>query len=83
MTLEGIVATEFNSDEGLKAAFAQSIIDSSDGVFDDVVDMEATERRRLADGAASRSRTRASRASTARITPNKSRRNCWNGPWTL
>ena len=51
VTLEGIVATEFNSDEGLKAAFAQSIIDSSDGVFDDVVDVEAAERRRLADGA--------------------------------
>ena len=50
MTLEGLVATEFNSDEGRKAAFAQSILDSADGVFDDVVDVEAAGRRRLADG---------------------------------
>ena len=50
MTLEGLVATEFNSDQGRKAAFAQSILDSADGVFDDVVDVEAAERRRLADG---------------------------------
>ena len=49
MTLEGLVATEFNSDQGRKAAFAQSILDSVDGVFDDVVDVEAAGRRRLAD----------------------------------
>ena len=30
----------------MKDAFAQSIIDSSDGVFDDVVDVEAVVRRR-------------------------------------
>ena len=51
MTLKGLVATEFNSDEGLKAAFAQSILGSADGAFDDVVDVEAAGRRRLADGA--------------------------------
>ena len=33
-----MVAGEFNADEDMKDAFAQSIIDSSDGVFDDVVD---------------------------------------------
>jgi len=51
VTLEGIVATEFNADEGMKAAFAQSILDSAKGAFDDVIDIEATGRRRLAAGA--------------------------------
>jgi len=41
-----VVADEFNADEDMKDAFAQSIIDSSDGVFDDVVDVEAVVRRR-------------------------------------
>ena len=40
------MADEFNADEDMKDAFAQSIIDSSDGVFDDVVDVEAVVRRR-------------------------------------
>ena len=50
MTLEGIVATEFNADEGMKAAFAQSILDSANGAFDEVIDSEAAGRRRLDDG---------------------------------
>ena len=51
MTLEGIVATEFNADEGMKAAFAQSILDRSNGAFDDVIDIVAAGgRRRLDDG---------------------------------
>ena len=49
VTLEGIVATEFNADEGMKAAFAQSILDSAGGAFDEVIDIEAAGgRRRLA-----------------------------------
>ena len=52
VTLEGIVATEFNADEGMKAAFAQSILDSAKGAFDEVIDIEAVgRRRRLDDGA--------------------------------
>ena len=52
VTLEGIVATEFNADEGMKAAFAQSILDSAGGAFDEVIDIEAAgRRRRLAAGA--------------------------------
>ena len=52
VTLEGIVATEFNADEGMKAAFAQSILDSAGGAFDEVIDIEAAgRRRRLDDGA--------------------------------
>ena len=50
VTLEGIVATEFNADEGMKAAFAQSILDSAGGAFDEVIDIEAAGRRRLDDG---------------------------------
>ena len=51
VTLEGIVATQFNADEGMKAAFAQSILDRSNGVFDDVIDIVAAgSRRRLDDG---------------------------------
>ena len=46
VSLEGVVADEFNADEDMKEAFAQSIIDSSDGVFDEVVDVEAVVRRR-------------------------------------
>merc|ERR1719409_1324718 len=46
VTLEGIVATEFNSDEGLKAAFAQSVLDSAGGAFEEVIDIEAVGRRR-------------------------------------
>ena len=49
VTLEGIVATQFNADEGMKAAFAQSILDRSNGAFDEVIDIEAAGgRRRLA-----------------------------------
>jgi len=52
VTLEGIVATEFNADEGMKAAFAQSVLDSAGGAFDEVIDIEAVgRRRRLAAGA--------------------------------
>ena len=51
MTLEGIVATEFNADEGMKAAFAQSILDRSNGVFDDVIDIVAAGGRRRLDNA--------------------------------
>ena len=51
MTLEGIVATEFNADEGMKRAFAQSILASAGGEFDEVIDIEAVgRRRRLDDG---------------------------------
>ena len=51
VTLEGIVATQFNADEGMKAAFAQSILDRSNGAFDDVIDIVAAGgRRRLDDG---------------------------------
>jgi len=49
VTLEGIVATDFNADEGMKAAFAQSILDNAGGAFDEVIDIEAAGgRRRLA-----------------------------------
>ena len=51
MTLEGVVATEFNADEGLKAAFAQSVLDSANGLFDEIIDIEAAGRRRLDNGA--------------------------------
>ena len=51
VTLEGIIATEFNADEGMKAAFAKSILDSAKGAFDEVIDIEAAGRRRLDDGA--------------------------------
>ena len=50
VTLKGIVATIFNADEGMKAAFAQSILDSAGGAFDEVIDIEAAGRRRLDDG---------------------------------
>ena len=49
VTLEGINATEFNADEGMKAAFAQAVLDSAGGAFDEVIDIEAVSgRRRLA-----------------------------------
>ena len=51
VTLEGIVATEFNADEGMKAAFAQSVLDSANGLFDEIIDIEAAGRRRLDNGA--------------------------------
>ena len=51
VTLEGIVATEFNADEGMKAAFAQSILDSAGGAFDEVIDIEAAGGRRRLTGA--------------------------------
>ena len=47
MTLEGIVAVVFNADkDGMQAAFAQSIIDSVGGLFEEIIDIEATEQRR-------------------------------------
>ena len=52
VTLEGIVATQFNADEGMKAAFAQSILDSAGGAFEEIIDIEAAGRRRLDDGGA-------------------------------
>merc|ERR1719261_1292453 len=57
VTLAGIVATEFNADEDMKAAFAQSVLDSANRAFDEVIDIEAAgivsagKRRRLDDGA--------------------------------
>ena len=50
VTLEGIVATQFNADEGMKAAFAQSILDRSKGAFDEVIDIEAAGGRRRLSG---------------------------------
>ena len=52
VTLAGVEPAVFNADERCKEAFAQSILDSSGGAFDDVVDIEAAGRRRLNDGAA-------------------------------
>jgi hypothetical protein len=51
VTLEGIVATDFNADEGMKAAFAQSVLDSAGGAFDEVIDIEAAGGRRRLVGA--------------------------------
>ena len=50
VTLEGdVVATQFNADEDMKRAFAQSILASAGGAFDEVIDIEAAGgRRRLA-----------------------------------
>ena len=51
VTLGGINATEFNADEGMKAAFAQAVLKSANGAFDEVIDIEAAGgRRRLDDG---------------------------------
>ena len=50
--LEGdVVATDFNANEDMKRAFAQSILASAGGAFDEVIDIEAVGRRRLAAGA--------------------------------
>ena len=47
VTLEGIVAVVFNADkDGMQAAFAQSIIDSVGGLFEEIIEIEATEQRR-------------------------------------
>ena len=47
VTLEGIVAVVFNADkDGMQAAFAQSIIDSVGGLFEEIIDIQATEQRR-------------------------------------
>ena len=47
VTLQGIVAVVFNADkDGMQAAFAQSIIDSVGGLFEEIIDIEATEQRR-------------------------------------
>ena len=47
VTLEGIVTVVFNADkDGMQAAFAQSIIDSVGGLFEEIIDIEATEQRR-------------------------------------
>ena len=51
VTLAGIIATEFNADEDMKAAFAQSVLDSANGFFEEIIDIEAAGRRRLDDGA--------------------------------
>ena len=51
MTLAGIIATEFNADEDMKAAFAQSVLDSANGFFEEIIDIEAAGRRRLDDRA--------------------------------
>ena len=48
VTLEGIVTVVFNADkDGMQAAFAQSIIDSTGGLFEEIIDVEAAERQRL------------------------------------
>jgi hypothetical protein len=47
VTLEGIVTVVFNADkDGMQAAFAQSIIDSIGGLFEEIIDIEAAERQR-------------------------------------
>ena len=47
VTLEGIVTVVFNADkDGMQAAFAQSIIDSTGGLFEEIIDIEAAEQRR-------------------------------------
>ena len=47
VTLEGIVTVVFNADkDGMQAAFAQSIIDSTGGLFEEIIDIEAAERQR-------------------------------------
>ena len=51
VTLDGIVASQFNANGDMKAAFAQSILDSAGGAFVEVIDIEAVgRRRRLDDG---------------------------------
>ena len=52
MTLEGVNPVLFNADKtGRQAAFAQSIMDSTGGLFEEIIDIEAAGRRRLDDGA--------------------------------
>ena len=47
VTLEGIVTVIFNADkDGMQASFAQSIIDSTGGLFEEIIDIEAAERQR-------------------------------------
>jgi len=47
VTLEGIVTVVFNADkDGMQAAFAQLIIDSTGNLFEEIIDIEAAERRR-------------------------------------
>ena len=53
MTLEGVNPVVFNADKaGRQVAFAQSIMDSTGGLFEGIIDIEAAGRRRLDDGAA-------------------------------
>ena len=53
MTLEGVNPVLFNADKtGRQAAFAQSIMDSTGGLFEEIIDIEAAGRRRLDDGGA-------------------------------
>ena len=53
MTLEGVNPVVFNADKtGRQAAFAQSIMDSTGGLFEEIIDIEAAGRRRLDDGGA-------------------------------
>ena len=53
MTLEGVNPVVFNADKtGRQVAFAQSIMDSTGGLFEEIIDIEAAGRRRLDDGAA-------------------------------
>ena len=52
VTLEGVNPVLFNADKtGRQAAFAQSIMDSTGGLFEEIIDIEAAGRRRLDDGA--------------------------------
>ena len=53
MTLEGVNPVVFNADKaGRQVAFAQSIMDSTGGLFEEIIDIEAAGRRRLDDGGA-------------------------------
>ena len=53
VTLEGVNPVVFNADKtGRQAAFAQSIMDSTGGLFEEIIDIEAAGRRRLDDGGA-------------------------------
>ena len=52
MTLEGVDPVVFNADKtGRQVAFAQSIMDSTGGLFEEIIDIEAAGRRRLDNGA--------------------------------
>jgi len=53
VTLEGVNPVLFNADKtGRQAAFAQSIMDSTGGLFEEIIDIVAAGRRRLDDGGA-------------------------------